>query len=82
MNLPDPITWIDNRPIILPASHYVGQAFLYHRKLRSYDIKTLREDAHCARMEDVAYATALGARVSQARLFLDCQKHVKSAKTA
>ena len=36
----------------------------------SYDTKTLRVDAHCARMEDVAYATALGARVSQARLFL------------
>jgi len=32
--------------------------------------KPLREDAHCAREEDVADATALGARISRARFFV------------
>jgi len=46
-----------------------ARAFLLHRKLRFYEAKKLREDAHCAREEDVANATALGARISQARFF-------------
>ena len=52
------------------AENAAGSFFCIIGNFVSYDTKTLRVDAHCARMEDVAYATALGARVSQARLFL------------
>ena len=35
-----------------------------------YTTKTLREDAHSRELKFVACATALGARVSQAKLFV------------
>ena len=35
-----------------------------------YNTKTLREDAHSRELKYVACATALGARVSQAKLFV------------
>ncbi len=44
--------------------------FLYHRKFLSYDIKTLREDAHSRDRNMLPSATALGARMSQATFFL------------
>ena len=42
----------------------------YEREYLSYEIKKLREGCALARKEDVANATALGARVSQAKLFV------------
>ena len=44
--------------------------FLLYRKVRPIKQKMLRMDAHSREEKGVACATALGARVSQAKLFV------------
>ncbi len=44
--------------------------FLLYRKVRPIKQKTLRMDAHSREEKGVACATTLGARVSQAKLFV------------
>ena len=67
-----------------------AMTFLFHRKDRviltyeseylSYEIKKLREGCALARKEDVANATMLGARVSQAKLFVPVTTYTKSCR--
>lgn len=45
-------------------------AAFFYRIIIFDSIKTLREDVHSREWEDVACATALGARVSYTKLFL------------
>lgn len=52
------------------SSLYRGDPFLFHRKLRSHEIKTLREMRIRAKRKLVAKVTVLGTRVPQAELLV------------
>ena len=57
------------RPTV--GEYRVTACFLLYRKVLSYKVKKLREDAHSRVWKNVAFATALGARVPAcAELFL------------
>ncbi len=61
-----------------PEADEVSGFFCFIGNVISMKQKKLREDAHCAREEDVADATALGARISRARFFVHYTKRKRA----